>query len=301
MTKNLFICFNINIEAEERLMNITAVTNTNFKTRVNNSTSYSSDLNTPSPALKQTPDDCWNFSINKKKTVKFAAFTAAAAILAGVILALRKGKVPEGANEMVKEANEFTKTFREKFQSTIDEVTALYKNGGKDAEGNIIATIAEDADIPSIKFMDKITQDGKTPSLTGVFVNDKLGSIKKLRDDGKLDVIFLEKNGQITNCQEGLETFDNGDFNIAKEAYLENGKPFMFAKGFNFKKDSSKGGVWTIEREVYISEKNKPVSYVEKRTMDGTGEYKANKWMTFWGKSKLTSKWHNLAKGIHKA
>lgn len=281
-------------------MNTSAISGIKLTNFTSNNTSSAINLQNNNQIDKNNSNDSWNFSINKKKAVKFAGFTAAALAVAGIFYGLRK-KPPVEAKALIKQANEFTKNFQEKFQNTINETIALYKNGGKDSNGNIIAKITEDTDFPSRKIMEEFTDGSKILSRRSIFIDGKLGSIEKLTENNKYDVIAINREGKISHCQEGVEIFDNGNFSIAKEACLDNNKPYMYTEGFHFIKNPSKGGEWSIEKQVGITGKDKPDSYIEKLTANGSGEYRAKTWKTLMGRFQLISKWSSLAEGSHKA
>lgn len=281
-------------------MNIPVVSNTNFKIPVNNQSSQTTAPQNNTLAVKDTQNDSWNFSINKKKIAKIAIITTALATIAGsAIYAIRRGKAPKEAKELIKEANKFTESFREKFQSTIDEVTTLYKNGGKDANGKVVATITEDIEYPARKLMAISTKEGEEPSIISVFINDKLGSVEKLRDDGKFDTVFINEKEQISHCREGIKYTTDKMFTIEKEAFLENNKPFLYTEGQSVQNDSKTGVKSFTKKAVCISEKGKPISYKEDCKMDETG-YTAKIWMALMGNG-LSKRWYNIAEGIHKA
>ncbi len=180
----------------------------------------------------------------KKKTAIMAGLgtlAAAAAVGAAIVFGARKGKVPaevkaatEAAEAMTQKANELVETVQKK----IDSVVELFKNGGKDADGKIVATISDSADDVSEKIMEEFAEDGSTVLRRSIFKNDVPALIEEFTEDGKGNVIFLSY-GKPYEYHEGIEEFSSGTIKMGKILFLPDGKPDEYHEGIKLFSDGS--------------------------------------------------------------
>ncbi len=213
----------------------------------------------------------------KKKTAIMAGLgtlAAAAAVGAAIVFGARKGKVPaevkaatEAAEAMTQKANELVETVQKK----IDSVVELFKNGGKDADGKIVATISDSADDVSEKIMEEFAEDGSTVLRRSIFKNDVPALIEEFTEDGKGNVIFLSY-GKPYEYHEGIEGLPDGSRKIAKLLLFTDGKPIEYNEGF----EGFSSGTKKMAKELLIHD-GKPYEYHEGLEEFSSGTIKMGK------------------------
>ncbi len=262
-------------------MNISAISGTKITAYKNNSFKGNMHVNKSEKADTVTVA---GKEIKKKTAV--AGFLAAAAVIgAGIIYAVRKGKAPLEAKEMMQRANEFS----ENAHKTVNEVMELFQNGGKNSEGKMVAQITHSKDSDVLKFMNEFAQDGTTPVRKSTFINDMLCRVEEFTSDNKQNTAFLQNN-KLTIYREGEETLPDGIYKTAKEAYFENNKPYLYTEGIEIYHTDNNSRVYKTAKEVCISEKGKPLSYKENLISDDS-DIKSGKWTAY-----MNNRWMDLTK-----
>ncbi len=192
---------------------------------------------------------------DNKKTAGFIA--AGIAIAAGIIYAAKKSRLPIEVKDAMRRADEFVQNINTKVKDTIK----LYNNGGKDANGNIVARIKENLSSPSSKIMEEIPEDTSICLKRSYFKNGILETIEEFLEDNTKNITVM-KEGKLSVYQEGMQKYGSGDLRVAKEAYFKNDKPEIYTEGVEFSSGNN-GGRWKQAMQLRLSEKGKPTEYLE--------------------------------------
>ena len=216
----------------------------------------------------------------KKKTAIMAGLgtlAAAAAVGAAIVFGARKGKVPaevkaatEAAEAMTQKANELVETVQKKIDSV-----ELFKNGGKDADGKIVATISDSADDVSEKIMEEFAEDGSTVLRRSIFKNDVPALIEEFTEDGKGNVILFT-DGKPIEYNEGFEGFSSGTKKMAKELLIHDGKPYEYHEGL----EEFSSGTIKMGKILFLPD-GKPDEYHEGIKLFSDGSEKIAKILSF--------------------
>ncbi len=177
----------------------------------------------------------------KKKTAiigGLSVLAATVAVGAAIAFGASRGKAPAGvevmeaaAEDMSKKAAELT----EAVQKKIDNVIELFKNGGKDAEGKVVATIGDGGSL-SDKFMEELAEDG-TVIRRSLFTDGKLSLIQEYLQDEKMNQIYL-KDGMPREYEEGIEILSDGGKKVAKVVDFCDGEWWKCSEGLEYAQGS---------------------------------------------------------------
>ncbi len=228
--------------------------------------------------------------ISKKKALTFAGL-AAAAVAAGVgIFLASRGKLPSGENlppleilntnqpnriqindqtDICALSTDFQKIARdmtaracnlfENAQKKITEATQLYKNGGKDVDGKVVAKISYNPTRDFEQTMEETLNSGGITLRRSVFVDDLPQTIIEILESGEENVITLQK-GRLVSYKEGVQTLEGGIDKIAREITARNGVLDSYREGIE-KLPDQKQTVRTARCLSLIS--GRPLAYME--------------------------------------
>lgn len=181
-------------------------------------------------------------TIQKKTAIKagLGALATAAVITIGVIAFRSRGKVPPEIKEANAAAEEMKNAavelagkageLAEAAQKKIDAVVDLFKSGGKDADGKVVANIAAGTN-PNEKIMEELAEDGTTVARRSLFTDDILTSIEEFLEGGKKNEINLI-GGKLDTCSEGIEILSDGSETVSRYLSMNGDKPGQYAEGF---------------------------------------------------------------------
>ncbi len=170
----------------------------NFKITSNINTNYNTHLSFKGGNNPIEPNSEGKNSNNRGlSTFGVAAAAISAAAIGGIAFTAGKNKVPAEVQSVIKAADECLNTANGKvkqivelainLQKKVDEVCALFENGGKDSSGKVVGKIIPNTDntVMAENFLEEYTAKG-TLFRRSSFIDNSLIKIEEFADNGKI-------------------------------------------------------------------------------------------------------------------
>lgn len=202
----------------------------------NNNINYKNIKLSFKSANNKTKSGTNNINSNHGYSETLGMAAVSALIIGGIAFASGKNNIPSHISAAIKAADECRNIAAAKskqvinlavsLQKKVDEVCAIFKNGGKDSTGTIVGKIIPNTDskILAENFLEEYSQKGELLRRSS-FMDDFLVKIEEFTDNGKNKNILKHNwfEGGIESYTEGYRKLADGSEDFTKKIQFHGG------------------------------------------------------------------------------